>query len=282
MTTTPTAGPRLSVSTWSLHRALGRPDFYGPETDRIPAYSHGRGSMSLIELPAHVARLGIGTLEICHFHLPSRAPSYLAELRRALEASGVRLFSLLVDAGDVTDPAHGSRDLAWIRGWVPVAAALGAERMRVIAGKAEPLDEALALSAVSLEMLAREASASGVRLMTENWFRLLSTPRAVHTLLGRLDGQVGLCLDFGNWSGPGKYDDLAAIAPLAESCHAKAHFSAPDAPDAADYTRCLELTRAAGFRGPYTLIYDGPGDDELAGIMVERELVRPYLERSAA
>ena len=24
-------GPRLSVSTWSLHRQLGRPDFYGPE-----------------------------------------------------------------------------------------------------------------------------------------------------------------------------------------------------------------------------------------------------------
>lgn len=277
MTTTPSAGPRLSVSTWSLHRALGRPDFYGPEADRIPAYSHGRGSMSLIELPAHVARLGIDTLEICHFHLPSRAPGYLAELRRALDASGVRLFSLLVDAGDVTDPAHGFRDLAWIRGWAPVAAALGAERMRVIAGKAEPLDEALALSAVSLETLAREASASGVRLMTENWFRLLSTPQAVHTLLGRLEGQVGLCLDFGNWSGPGKYQDLAAIAPLAESCHAKAHFSAPAAPDADDYRRCMEITRAAGFRGPYTLIYDGPGDDEPAGIVIERELVLPYL-----
>ena len=35
MTTTNTngtnQGPRLSVSTWSLHRQLGRPDFYGPE-----------------------------------------------------------------------------------------------------------------------------------------------------------------------------------------------------------------------------------------------------------
>jgi sugar phosphate isomerase/epimerase len=154
---------------------------------------------------------------------------------------------------------------------------LGPERMRVIAGKAEPLDEALARSAASLETLARDASAAGVRLMTENWFQLLSRPDAVHALLGRLDGQVGLCLDFGNWSGPGKYDDLAAIAPLAESCHAKAQFVGPGEADGEDYRRCLDLTRTAGFRGPYTLIYDGPDDDEPAGLTLERELVRPYL-----
>jgi len=276
MTTPPPAGTRLSVSSWSLHRALGNPAFYGPEQDQIPLGSHGRGRITLLELPAEAAALGISTLEICHFHLPSREPAYLAELRAALDAAGVQLFSLLVDAGDVTDPVYGQRDLAWMRGWVPVAAALGAERMRVIAGKAEPLDEAVALSAVSLEALAREANASGVRLMTENWFRLLGRPEIVHTLFDRLDGQVGLCLDFGNWSGPTKYDDLAQIAPLAESCHAKAHFGA-GAPDAADYRRCLDITRAAGFRGPYTLIYDGPSDDEPAGLTLERELVAPYL-----
>jgi sugar phosphate isomerase/epimerase len=278
MTTGASTGLRLSVSSWSLHRALGDPEFYGPEHDQIPLASHGRGRITLLELPAEAAALGINTLEICHFHLPSRDPVYLAELRAALNEAGVQLFSLLVDAGDVTDPVHGQRDLAWIRGWVPVAAALGAERMRVIAGKAEPLDEAVALSAVSLEALAREAGAAGVRLMTENWFRLLSRPEVVHTLFDRLDGRVGLCLDFGNWSGPTKYDDLAQIAPLAESCHAKAHFGAGD-PDAEDYRRCLELTRAAGFRGPYTLIYDGPNADEPAGLAIERELVRPYLER---
>lgn len=272
-----TTRPRLSVSTWSLHRALGKPEFYGPGNDRIPLQSHGRGRITLLELPAHAASLGITTIEICHFHLPSREPAYLAELRAAIDAAGVQLFSLLVDDGDITDPLHGQRDLAWIRSWIPTAAALGAERMRVIAGKAEPMAESLNRSAVSLETLAREASASGVRLMTENWFRLLSRPDDVHALLKRLDGQVGLCFDFGNWGGPTKYEDLAAIASLAESCHAKAHFSGPDAIDAEDYRRCLDLTKAAGFSGPYTLIYDGPSDDEPAGLAIEQGLVRAYL-----
>jgi hypothetical protein len=275
---TGTSGPRLSVSTWSLHRALGRPDFYGPaEGERIPAGSHGRGAMSLLELPAKIAAFGIHTLELCHFHLPSRDPGYLAELRAALEGSGVQLFQLLVDAGDVTDPANADRDLAWIRGWLPVAAALGAERARVIAGKAEPSEAALDRSYAALSTLAGEASVSGVCLTTENWFALLSRPEVVLGLLDRLEGQVGLCLDFGNWGGPGKYEDLAAIAPRAESCHAKAHFSAPDLVDADDFVRCLEITRAAAFSGPYTLIYDGPGDDEFAGLARERELAAPFL-----
>ena len=36
-----------------------------------------------------------------------------------------------------------------------------------------------------------------------------------------------------------------AIAPYAESCHAKAHFSPADEIDRTDYTRCLEITSAA-------------------------------------
>ena len=50
--------PRLSVSTWSLHRQLGRPDCYGPENGKqLPAETHGSGEISLLEVPARVAAL---------------------------------------------------------------------------------------------------------------------------------------------------------------------------------------------------------------------------------
>lgn len=271
-------GPRLSVSTWSLHRALGRPAFYGPDTDHIPLETHGRGTLTLLEVPARIRAFGISTLEICHFHLPRRDPGYLTEVRGALEASGIELWSLLIDAGDVTDALHGARDAAWIREWLAVAATLGARRARVIAGKAMPSQEALARSRDALATLAIEAVARNLRLMTENWFPLLSRPDTVLNLLDSLDGQVGLCLDFGNWNGATKYDDLAAIAPRAESCHAKAHFDATGAMAVDDYVRCFDLTRAATFSGPYTLIYDGPDDDEWAGLERERAIARPYLD----
>lgn len=274
-------GPRLSVSTWSLHRQLGSPDFYGPEEGKqIPFATHGRGECSLLELPARVAEFGINTLELCHFHIPSLDKGYLNELRGALDAANVELFSLLIDHGDITHPEYADRDLAWIGEWIETAELLGASCARAIAGKADSSAEALEMSGNGLQTLAERAEENGVRLMTENWFSVLSTPENVLTLLDRLDGDVGFCLDFGNWQGETKYADLKAIAPRADSCHTKAHFLAPGEMDAEDYIRCLDLTQDAGFSGPHTLIYDGPGDDEWDGLTIEREVVQPYLGQS--
>jgi hypothetical protein len=49
-----------------------------------------------------------------------------------------------------------------------------------------------------------------VRVIT-NWLDLLAGPREVAQVLDRLGGEVGLLADFGNWKGPRKYADLAAI-----------------------------------------------------------------------
>lgn len=264
---------RLAVSTWSLHRTLGRPAVYGPGQRLAPA----QGGLPLLELPAQLARVGIHTLEICHFHLPSADPGYLAEVRGALADAGVELFSLLVDGGDLTDPQYGDRDRAWIAAWLERAAVLGARCSRVIAGRGAPTAANLAVSVAGLRELAQVAEAGGVRLMVENWLTLMAGPPQVLQALDALDGRVGLCADFGNWQGATKYDDLAQILPRAESCHAKCAFGADGAPDVADFTRCLALADAAGFDGPYTLIYDGPDADEWAGLATERALVAPYL-----
>ena len=269
---------RLSVSTWSLHRSLGKPVVYGPEANgHAAAMPTTTPLFTLLELPARMADAGIHTLEICHFHLPNRDPNTLRQVRSAIEAAGVELWSLLIDGGDIAHPDQHERDTDWVEGWFAVAAELGAKNARVSGGKQEPTPDAVARSARNMARLAGAAQQRGVRLMTENWQNLMSTPEVVLEVLDKLDGAVGLCADFGNWSGPTKYDDLAQIMPRAESCHAKCHFGAPGQPDAADFVRCLELTRAVGFAGPYTLIYDGPDADELAGLAQERALVTPYL-----
>ena len=270
--------PRLSVSTWSLHRQLGGPDFYGPEEgQQIPVTTHGRGEFALLDLPARISQFGINTMELCHFHIPSFDKGYLNELRAAIDTANVELFSLLIDHGDITDPQYADRDLAWIGEWIEIAGMLGASCARAIAGKAAPSAKALEMSRSGLGRLAERAETNGVRLMTENWFSILSTPENVLTLLDRLEGEVGFCLDFGNWTGETKYADIEAIASRADSCHTKAHFLAPGEMDKDDYIRCLDLTQDAGFAGPHTLIYDGPGDDEWEGLSIEREVVQSYL-----
>lgn len=271
------SGARLSVSTWSLHRTLGKPRPYGP--DGAPGAASG--GVSLLELPALVALAGIRTLEICHFHLPSRDPIYLAELRSAVNDAGIELWSLLIDGGDISDATNAARDTRWSEEWIDVAAALGATNSRVAAGKSAPSPEALERSKNSMRRLAAYARMQGVQLMTENWLSLLSTAEAVNDLLDSLDGELALCVDFGNWTGPDKYEQLAQIMPRAVACHAKCHFSGPDAPDRDDYLRCLAMTRAVGFAGPYTLIYDGPDADEWRGLRLEQEMVAPYLHAVA-
>lgn len=270
---------RFAVSTWSLHRTLGRPPITGPADPEPVAASAEDGAQSalpLLELPRRLQEFGIYQLELCHFHLPTREESYLRELRTALEDAGITLWQLLIDGGDITHPEHAVRDIAWIKSWIDTAATLGATRARVSGGKAEPSPAALSKSNAALADLAAYADARGVRLMTENWQTLLSTPDAVFAALDGL-GNVGLLADLGNWSGPSKYTDLAQILPRAESCHAKAHFTGPETMDEEDYRRSLEVCRSAGFSGPYSLIYDGPDADEWRGLRAEMDVVQAYL-----
>lgn len=253
---------RLGVSTWSLHHRL---------TDR---------NVPLLDLPAEVAAHGLSKLEICHFHLPSTEDAYLADLRSALDTSGVELFTLLIDTGDLTaaDPQKRAEEEAFIARWLDIAAQCGAARARVIAGNATPGPDgvALAVSADALGRLARRSEVLGLRLVTENWHALLNRPAEVLMLLDKMQGQVGLKLDFGNWQGARKYDDLARIAPLAECTHAKASFPQSGQMDREDFMRCLGICRDAGFTGPHILIYDS-GGDEWAILEQMRDVVLPFL-----
>lgn len=264
---------RLSVSTWSLHHHLGAPTFAGPAS-APPAFD----PTPLLQLPAQLANFGIHTLEICHFHLPSLDDTFLTQLRAELENHHIELWALLIDDGDLNSPPHAARDQKWMESWLPIAAKLGATNARIIAGKGKPTPENLAHSIKALNTLADTADTLGLQLLTENWFDLTSTPASTIHLLEGMQGRLGLCLDFGNWGGPSrpeKYGELAQIAPFARSCHTKAFFKDGEI-DRADYQKVLEITREAGFSGPYTLIYDA-GGDEWRGLEVEREVVEPYL-----
>jgi len=271
---------RFAVSTWSLHRLLGPTYPYSPDPAKSAARQepYGAGGASLIELPKQLAERGIYRLELCSFHLPSLDPAYLAEFRAAMKASGVLFQTLLVEDGDPSHPETGERDIRWIAGWIEIAKALGAENMRVIAGKQKPSQESLQRALTNLTWLAAQAEGSGIRVVVENWFDLLPAPEQMNWLLDGLEGKIGLNGDLGNWSAPAKYAGLADIMGRAELCHAKADYNASGL-DADDYGKCLEACRAAGYAGPFTLIYDSPFfADEWDGILLQKAFVEDFLE----
>jgi sugar phosphate isomerase/epimerase len=264
---------RIAVSTWSLHRHLGTtykhaiPEIIGPLEE-----TYGEGTESLLDLPSALANHGYHRMELVSFHLPSRDPVYLGELRDQLKTNGVVLQTVLIDAGDITHPEHGARDQAWIASWIEIANELGAEHARLIAGKQKPSPQTLDRSVAGLRALADSNAGSSVRLTTENWFDLLPSPAEVAYVLDRLEGKVGLLGDFGNWKGAGKYDALSQIFGRAELCHAKATFIDGDL-DAEDYGRCVDLAEAAGYTGPCTLIFDNDLPGEWDGLAIERDFI---------
>ena len=253
---------RLALTSWSVHQSLAA------------------GTLRLLDLPEQLRAAGIGVLEICHFHLPATDANYLAQLRAACAAADVELFSILIDTGDLThpDPARRAADTQLIAGWIAVAARLGARAVRVVAGEGPPDDAAALLYAArGLATLADYGRTCGVRVLTENFRALLSTAANCNQLLDELKGAVGLCADIGNFPAESRVTQFSAVIARAESVHVKATYDPAGAILGDDVRRCLAASIAANFSGPYTLVYDRPGDS-WAGIAQLKAVVEPYTE----
>ena len=254
---------RFAISSWSVDGLLS-------------------AGLPLLELPAELQKHGFGTLELCHFHLPSTEPDYLAALRARLAASNIELFSVLIDAGDVSapDPAALEGELELIRRHIHAAALLGAERVRISAGQQPATPETLSQSAAQLAALRGYALTHGLEVSTENWQLTAQQPEAVLALLDACPA-LGLCVDTGNAEAAaadlaGKYDMLAQLLPHATSVHFKARTS-PEGLDREDARRCSELLRAAAFTGPLSLIYDRK-HDEWAGLLTLQKTLQRTLQ----
>lgn len=246
----------FGISTWSIHRALES------------------GRQSLLDVPAMLRARGMTDLQICHFHLTHQDDAAVHGLRDRIESAGVTLDALLIDFGDLSHPEKGDADAAEMERWLEIAAKVGARHARISAGSQRPTDESLARSARHLLRLADIGEQHGVKVITENWHEMMPSSREVLKLIELTHGRVPLCLDFGNWSGPGKYEELAAIAPHAVTVHAKCAFSDAGVPDAEDFRRCCQILRDANFSGTVALIYDSKSADEWRHIETELELAR--------
>ena len=273
----------LSISTWSLHRILGPlrwTEWDASSRAHVTKLQDQPEELELLQLPAEAARRGYRAIEVCHFHLPSIDAEYVDKLRHAFEAAAISFDTLLLDYGDLTttEPDRLEADLAYIRKWIDVASRAGAKRIRVIAGDAQPSDQAaLQQSSTCLTELAAYAKQKGVRVVSENFRPLTSTGASCVQLLQDTKGEIGFITDFGNFQAPMKYDEFKLILPSSVSVHAKAHYDPAGMPDEAEFRLCLETMRDTGYNGAVVLIYDGPGSmwDGLERI---RTIVEAYIE----
>lgn len=251
---------RFAISSWSLDGLLN-------------------SGLPLSAVPQQMLQHGLSTLELCHFHLPGTEAAELQQLRQTLDDTGVELYSLLIDTGDITlaDPAACAVELDQIQSWMAVAATLGAKQVRIAAGRQPATPEVIAQSARHLRACAEVARNYGLGTITENWLLTGEQPADLLAILDQCEQKVGLCADTGNAEAtPDKYATLASLLPRASSVHFKARYLADGTIDRGDVERCVGLMQQARFDGVITLIY-GDKHDEWARIDQMRAALEPLI-----
>ena len=271
---------RIAISTWSLHnyfRATRRSDFNLPGPMLV-----------LLDFPEMIVdKYQVRHFEFCASHFGSTDPAYLHEIRYALLRPRSTIVNIPVDIkecgceGTFSDPDRRERRAALdaVKLWVDVAHALGVRSVRVGPGRVDPKD--LARTVESYQALALYAQAKGVRVLVENQSGFGSNHPEELVKLLRLagPGRLGALPDFGNFSDePTRERGLKMLFPYAPTvCHAKGlEFDADGTEKAYDFPKALAIAKKAGFRGVYSIEFDGPGDP-YAGVQKTLDELLKYL-----
>lgn len=255
---------RISISTWSLHnyfRATRRHDFNLP------------GPMvTLPEFPELIVnRYPVRHLEFCAVHFDSTEPAYVSRVKAALARTHSVVVNLVLDIpeggahGTFSDPDPQRRAVAVdaFKHWVDVAHALGAQSVRASPGKADPRN--MAPTVDSFEAIAAYARERGIGVMVENVHNFgTDHPEEIVELI-KLTGPsgIGALPDFANFPDPAtRQRGLKMLFPFAQTvCHAKGQeFNAHGVERTFDFLQAMQIAHAAGFKGIYSIEFNGPGD----------------------
>jgi sugar phosphate isomerase/epimerase len=150
-----------------------------------------------------------------------------------------------------------------VKTWIDVALAIGSKSVRCDPGKMNPED--LSPTVESYKRLAAYGRPKGVHVIIENHGGVGSEHPEELVRLFKQAGRevVGALPDFGNFPDEATRETgLALLFPYAHVvCHAKGlDFDSAGNETKFDFPKCIEISKKAGFKGIYSIEYEGPGD----------------------
>ncbi len=271
---------RISISTWSLHnyfRATRDGDFNLPGP-----------MLALLDFPEMIVnKYNVHHFEFSTSHFPSTELAYLREIKHMVSRTHSTIVNMPVDIepcgpdGTFSDPNKEERmaALGAVKQWVDVAHALGVKSVRVGPGKVDIED--LTPTVESYQALAVYAQTKGVHVLVENnpGFGAENPQELVKLVKLAGPGRVSALPDFADFPDePTREKGLKLLFGYTQTlCHAKGlEFDANGAETAYDFPQAMEIARMAGFRGVYSIEFDGPGDP-YAGIQKTLDELLRYL-----
>ena len=255
---------RISISTWSLHNYF--------QATRENDFTLAGDMLALLEFPEMIAdRYKVHNLEFCAPHFASTEKAYLAEIKTRLRRAYSVLVNIPVDiqelwtGGGLSDPDQHVREAAvnGAKNWIDIALAVGCKSVRCDPGKMNPED--LSPTVESYKRLAAYGRPKGVHVIIENHGGVGSEhPEELVELFKQAGTDaVGALPDFGNF--PDEDTREKGLALLFHYAHVVCHAKGLDFDSAGketkfDFPKCIEISKRAGFKGIYSIEYEGPGD----------------------
>lgn len=249
---------RIGVSTWSLHtrfQATRGKDV--PDSDLI----------KLLDFFGIVnKRWGVRHFECVNMHFESQEPQYLAAVRKAVEAVRGTIQNIPCDIRGTNlsddDEAGRQRSVAAVKTWIDSAVAVGSPSIRCNTGRSK--DPANIEPAVrSYRELSEYGAGKKVRVIIENHGGISSRAEAIMKLIRAVNHpNLGTLPDFGNFpTDEERYPGLELMFPLGRICHAKIGRTNQQGEWVSlDVNRCVQIAERTGFKGVYSVEYEGPGD----------------------
>jgi len=271
---------RIAVSTWSLHNYF--------QSTRDQEFTLPGKMLELLDFPEMIAdRYKVHHLEFCAPHFTSTAASYLKDLKARLKKAGARVVNMPVDieevwtAGGLSDknPKVRNAAVAGCRKWIDVASEIGSRAVRCDPGKMNPQD--LSSTVESYKELAAYGKSKGVRVIVENHGGVGSEhPEELVKLFQEVNNDFfGALPDMANFPDEAtRQRGLKLLFPHAHVvCHAKGlEFDSSGKETKYDFPNCVAISREAGFKGIYSIEFEGPGDP-YAGVQKVLDELLTYL-----
>jgi len=275
--TAPTLSGRIGISSWSFHNF-----FSTTLDDKLPKLSK---SWDLREFPAMIAdRYHVHQLEMVAPHFESTKLTYVREVKSRLERAHSHLVNIPVDIpelsakGGLSDPDSKIREtaIAACVKWMDIAQELGAKSVRCDPGDMNRSDLSNTIS--SYKKLAAYAATKNLYVIIENHGGVGSEhPEDLVKVFQGVGEHCGALPDMGNFPDEAtRQRGLPLLYPYAPTVsHAKGlDFDEHGVERAFDFPRAMQASKRAGFKGVYSIEYEGPGDPYTGVQNVVNELVR--------
>jgi len=253
----------ISLAEWSLHRTI---------------FS---GKMTNLDFP-RVAKqdFGIDAIEYVNQFFKDKAndKSYLKDLKDRCKSEGVKSVLIMCDGEGATgDPEQAARMKAVENHykWVDAARFLGCHSIRVNAYSKGTPEEQARLCADGLAKLGEYASKQNINVIVENHGGLSSRGDWLTGVMQKVNMKnVGTLPDFGNFYEYDRYNGVEEMMPFAKGVSAKTHDFGPYGDELfVDYTRLLDIVKAAGYRGRIGIEFEGDRVSEADGIRLTKALL---------